>query len=193
MLIIHIALVVIARIINIHKEVEQRARLEEQAEKDQLTGIYNRVGFYRMLDQSRVGKLESGLSALCVIDLDEFKYVNDTLGHSGGDELLVLLAHNLKRIFKKDAIISRFGGDEFIVYIEKIGTIEELHSKAKELCHSMDGIMEYNGNSCKRSISMGIAVDSRDISYEELLDKADKELYKSKENGRNQYKINENR
>ena len=185
-------LFLIGKLVNIHKEVEQRALLEEQAEKDQLTGVYNRVGFYKLLDKSRNGKFENGLSALCIIDLDEFKHVNDALGHSGGDEVLVMLADNLKSVFRSDAIISRFGGDEFVVYIDKIDTMEELHSKAKQLCHNMDTVMEYDNNFCKISISMGIAIDRRDISYEELLDQADKELYKSKENGRNQYRINEN-
>ena len=184
-------LFLIGKLVNINQEVEERTLLEEQAEKDQLTGIYNRVGFCKMLDKSRVGKLENGISALCIIDVDEFKYVNDTLGHSGGDELLVMLAGNLQRVFKRDAIISRFGGDEFIVYIEKIDTIEKLHNKAKELCDSMDTVIQYHNSSCKVSISMGIAVDRRDICYEELLDKADKALYRSKENGRNQYKISE--
>lgn len=182
-------LFLIGKLINIQKQVEERTLLEEQAEKDQLTGIYNRVGFYRMLEKSREKELEMGLSALCIIDLDEFKYVNDTLGHGGGDELLVMLSRNLQKVFKKDAIISRFGGDEFIVYIEQIDTIESLHDKAKELCSSMDTVVQYNNNTCKVSISMGIAIDNRNIRYEDLLDHADKELYKSKENGRNQYNI----
>ena len=184
-------LFLLGKLVNIHQEVEERILLEEQAEKDQLTGIYNRVGFYKMLDKSRVGKLENGISALCVIDLDEFKYVNDTLGHSGGDEVLVMLACNLQRVFKSDAILSRFGGDEFVVYMENLDTIEELHNKAKELCDSMDTVIQNENNSCKVSISMGIAVDRRDICYEDLLDKADKALYISKENGRNQYKVSE--
>ena len=185
-------LFLIGKLINIQKQVEERTLLEEQAEKDQLTGVYNRIGFYKMLDKSRIGQLKKGLSALCIIDLDEFKHVNDTLGHAGGDELLVMLSHNLQKIFKNDAIISRFGGDEFMVYIKKIDTIEELHSKAKELCSSMDTVLEYNNNTCKASISMGVAIDHRNMSYEDLLDKADKALYKAKNNGRNQYNIYEN-
>lgn len=184
-------LFLIGKLVNINQEVEERTLLEEQAEKDQLTGIYNRVGFYRMLDKSWAKKLENGISALCIIDLDEFKYVNDTLGHSSGDEVLVMLARNLQNVFRSDAIISRFGGDEFVVYIEKLGTMEELHSKAKELCNSMDTVINYGNNACKVSISMGIAVDRGDMCYEDLLDKADKALYISKENGRNQYKVSE--
>ena len=79
-----------------------------------------------------------------------------------------------------------------MVYIKKIDTIEELHSKAKELCSSMDTVLEYNNNTCKASISMGVAIDHRNMSYEDLLDKADKALYKAKNNGRNQYNIYEN-
>lgn len=185
----HTPLFMIGKLRSIQKEVEEKAFLKQQVERDQFTGVYNKNGFYKMIDKVRKQCLEEGISALCMIDLDHFKTANDTLGHSMGDELILMLANHLNHTFKDEAIIARFGGDEFMVYIEKADDIVEIYDKARDLCHNMDTVIADADKSCKVSISMGIAIDTREISYEELLEAADRALYKAKENGRNQYVV----
>lgn len=124
-----------------------------------------------------------------MIDLDHFKSVNDTLGHSIGDELILMLTNHLNHIFKDEAIIARFGGDEFMIYIKNADNILGIYNKARDLCHSMDTVITDEEKSCKVSISMGIAIDTRKISYEKLLEAADRALYEAKKNGRNQYVV----
>lgn len=184
-------LFMIGKLRSIQKEMEEKAFLEQQVERDQFTGVYNKNGFYKMLDKVRKKPLE-GISALCMIDMDYFKTVNDTLGHNAGDELILMLTNHLNHIFKEHAIIARFGGDEFMVYIEKVDDMLEIYNKARDLCYNMDTTITCDEKSCKVSISMGVAIDTREISYEELLATADKALYEAKANGRNQYVVYEN-
>ncbi len=182
-------LFMIGKLRSIQKEVEEKAFLEQQVERDQFTGVYNKNGFYKIIDKVRKQPLEEGISALCMIDLDHFKSVNDTLGHSIGDELILMLTNHLNHIFKDEAIIARFGGDEFMIYIKNADNILGIYNKARDLCHSMDTVITDEEKSCKVSISMGIAIDTRKISYEKLLEAADRALYEAKKNGRNQYVV----
>ena len=155
---------------------------------DALTGIWNREGFYSTYKNYE--EQYKGKRAVAFLDMDDFKSVNDTLGHGGGDEALILLANTLKEIFPSDAIISRFGGDEFVLAIFNIMDVDLLHLQCKQLVMDMNQRMAFNGASKHISISMGIVV-SENESLDFMLEEADELLYKTKEFGKNNYLLRE--
>ena len=122
------------------------------------------------------------------MDIDNFKGVNDTLGHDGGDEALKLLTQKLKEIFEKTAVIARYGGDEFILCVYKSDR-QETEKMLEELVKKMDRDFQYGDNHVKLSISLGAVFSEEKIAYEELFRKSDNVLYKVKENGKNNYSI----
>jgi len=150
-----------------------------KAEYDALTGILNRRAFDQICQTSAEKKQKI---ALLLVDLDNFKAINDTYGHSGGDTVLKELARILVATFRKDDYVSRIGGDEFAVVLPdfKMDSTTRIVEKIKivneELSHMKDDIHPV-------SISVGVAL-SDDGYSQELFDKADKALYAVKSNGR---------
>ena len=169
---------------------ETSARLAERmqvlARTDVVTGLLNRAGLNHHLVERLMGLPADAKLALCWLDLDRFKEVNDTLGHQTGDRLLSQVGERLCKLAPEGASVGRFGGDEFIVAFEAKDRrgIEELALKIREEINRPmridDGRLEITG-------SMGIAVlpeDGQDI--ETLMQGADLALYQAKVNGRNQ-------
>ena len=175
----------LGKIVNIEEEIAQRQQLEGEAIKDPLTGLYNRTGLNNLYPEINEKRKDNTYSALYVLDFDYFKTVNDSLGHSGGDELLKLLANTLTDIFHENAVVSRIGGDEFVVYQTDIYTREELATKAEEICRRMCMNYLYQNSSCNVSVSVGYVITQDDVPYQELFDKADATLYAVKKDGRN--------
>ena len=162
-------------------EIKERnaQNLLRKAEYDALTGILNRRAF----DQLCASSAEKQMSiALLLIDMDNFKHINDTYGHAGGDTALKELARILKKTFRKDDYIARIGGDEFAAILpdykpDSLSRIIEKISEVNEsLSHMKDGIKPV-------SISVGAAYSEMGFS-EELYNQADKALYAVKEAGR---------
>jgi len=171
----------IGKIISAQKEMEERETIKTKAETDPLTQLYNRDGF-----ASRTQGLGSP-KMIAILDIDNFKQVNDTLGHVGGDEVLKLLARQLEQIMGKEAVLSRYGGDEFMVAIAQQSK-EDIRKRLETLVHAMDREMEYGGMKKAISISLG-AVYCKDeqVTIEELLKRADEALYDTKNAGKNGY------
>lgn len=172
----------------LYDEKREKEAISTVAKHDGLTGLYNRRTFDGIVDDFMEKKPESAKGALFLIDMDNFKNVNDTLGHLAGDEALKTLA-GIMRIVFTGAYLGRYGGDEFIAFVadyENEGTLERL---ASDLCVKMDRTFEQGGKSVNLSVSVGIATSDGAEDYSELYMKADKALYYSKENGRNQYKM----
>ena len=128
--------------------------------------------------------------SLAVLDLDNFKGVNDTLGHSGGDAALVKLAKTLDGVVGERGIVARYGGDEFVVLL--IGVCkEEAERLYQKIVFRMRTSITYEQKVRRLSVSLGAVWSAGPKGYEELFDKADKELYAIKENGRNNYGLKE--
>ncbi|MBQ8823467.1 MAG: GGDEF domain-containing protein [Lachnospiraceae bacterium] len=181
---------VIGKICNVQKTVEELQQAEDRAQRDALTGIYNRKGFDKQLGLLQENTENYLPATLAVIDLDDFKGVNDTLGHAGGDAVLQLLVGKLQNIFDENTISARFGGDEFMMYIygQEMASVEELLGR---LVKEMDMSFTYHNISRKISVSVGAAYTESKKAFEEMFEVADKALYETKELGRNGYVLRE--
>lgn len=171
------------------REIEKELVDKEiEAQTDSLTKLLNRLGF----ENSISGILEntSGKGILIMFDLDNFKIINDELGHPVGDEVLKKFSHCLKLFFTKNAFISRIAGDEFIVFVDEYIDKDALEEKLKNLMKKIhEDLYEYHIN-YKLSTSIGaIYVDKGIDTYEEIYRRADDALYKAKKLGKNTFYI----
>lgn len=181
---------VVGRLINIHEKKIRELNLMLRAEKDALTGLYNK-GAAAQLIQNAINESDKGiLNALMIIDLDNFKEANDLMGHSQGDKVLVETANALNDIFKGGDIVGRLGGDEFIVYMKNLNTISNADVLAGKIVKNVDFSFEHPEHMIHVTCSVGVAVfPYHGTNYEELFNKADKAVYTAKANGKCGYRI----
>lgn len=159
---------------NIHEMKQKINILEKTAYLDNFTGLYSKKRFEELVKATLKAKPNNKV-ALLMIDLDDFKVVNDTFGHIIGDKVLLSVAQNLKKFFRKTDIIARFGGDEFVVLMSNIENLEDIYIKLDKLCY-----IEDNDYEVTKSIGIAIFPDMAD-NYEDLLNNADIALYKAKQ------------
>ncbi|MEY8320872.1 sensor domain-containing diguanylate cyclase [Lachnospiraceae bacterium 46-61] len=170
------------------KEME----LKKQADIDFLTEVYNRATTERLVSEVLALKVidGKGVHAFLICDLDNFKTVNDTLGHKIGDKVLVDAAHILKKHFRQTDIIGRLGGDEFIVLIQNINSFSAIKSTVGRLVKEFDKTYGEGDKTVRITVSIGISLSPlQGGDFLTLYEKADKALYKVKENGRNGFAI----
>jgi diguanylate cyclase (GGDEF)-like protein len=161
------------------------ARISHLARFDELTALPNRVNFRDEIERLLKLPLEAGrLSALLFIDLDQFKQVNDTLGHPCGDELLCAVADRLRQMLRLEDFVARFGGDEFVVYLPDIDADEEAAGLARRIVDHLSEPYKIGNHLVEIGASVGIAVTSSGISADTLLKNADMALYRAKADGR---------
>lgn len=173
-------------VINITEYHKKIMQISEDARKDPLTGVDNR-GYYEIALQKFID--DDGIGTMFMLDLDNFKGVNDTFGHQAGDEVLIMFSDVLKSVVGNIGDLCRIGGDEFSIFIRDIVNQSEIDVIAKQLIEEFQ--VKIAGTKYKNVIttSIGIAVYNGDenLSYEELYSRADKALYFSKNNGKNMY------
>jgi diguanylate cyclase (GGDEF)-like protein len=172
---------------NIVKRYEAHAELEKAALYDALTGLKNRTTFIRHIDRD-LAKRTAGdkLLALIAIDLDNFKDVNDGLGHLAGDAVLKETARRISEAMPVAHEISRIGGDEFLVALHDV-ELEEARAAAGELCQALTADFRYGETMVRCSASLGLALGPRDGgTYNDLMTSADLALYAAKTRGRRQ-------
>jgi diguanylate cyclase (GGDEF)-like protein len=164
------------------------ARISHLARYDELTALPNRVNFRDEIE--RLLKLPRGagrLSALLFIDLDQFKQVNDTLGHPCGDQLLCAVADRLRQMLRPEDFVARFGGDEFVVYLRGIDVDEEAAGLARRIVDYLSEPYKIDNHLVEIGASVGIATTSPGIDADTLLKNADMALYRAKADGRGTY------
>lgn len=179
-----------ALIAELTKTESELVRMEDVAQRDKLTGLLNRSGLESVLEKAmRRTELWGGELAFLYMDLDGFKAVNDTYGHSGGDALLQSVANRLRDNARNDDYMFRIGGDEFLVVLT-VGDddpVKETEQVAGSILRSMHEPFVLEGGSVTISCSLGGALWPRvSRSQEELLKAADEALYESKRKGKNQ-------
>ena len=125
-----------------------------------------------------------------MLDIDDFKSVNDTFGHQAGDEVIINISKRLKRLFKQTDIIGRYGGDEFIVLAKNYKEPDKLINKAESMLEKLEYTLEKGDQKYTVYCSIGIAVvQNGNIDDIELRQRADAELYKVKEKGKHGFSI----
>ena len=159
----------------------ERSKMESIAVRDRLTGLFNRRGL-----EQYFGRLTTKMLILC-LDLDGFKQVNDTLGHSAGDAVLQEVAHRLSRSVREGEIAARLGGDEFVVIISVTEETKEQssHSIAARIIDSVNQPMAAGGVTVQVGCSIGAAFWSGEGSIEDAIETADQALYAAKRSGKN--------
>ncbi len=161
--------------------------LLKEIDRDSLTGLLNRRGIEKYISEHLEKLIDS---TLFIIDIDNFKAINDTMGHTYGDKVLQEIATIIKEHFTEEDFVSRMGGDEFVVLMTNNINEEYIIQIASDLCRTLEKSYNKNDHVVKISTSIGICTTRKSvISLNELYEFADIALYKSKERGKNTYTI----
>lgn len=161
-----------------------------RATHDALTGLPNRTLLRDRLANAlaRADRQQSGI-ALLFIDLDNFKLVNDSYGHSLGDQLLAAIANMLMDMVRPGDTVSRIGGDEFVILCEQFGNENVVYGLAERINQSLRKSMQVEGLQILMTASIGVVHAKGDVTVEELLRKADAAMYRAKELGRDGWRV----
>jgi diguanylate cyclase (GGDEF)-like protein/PAS domain S-box-containing protein len=180
---------IVLNIEDISERVETQAQMEKLAFYDPLTGLDNRRLFRDRLEQGlkRVRRNRKSM-ALLFLDLDQFKRINDTLGHDAGDELLCAVAQRLRSCVREEDIVSRLGGDEFTILLSDIGHAEAASVVARKILLSLQTPITLGEQEITISCSIGITVAPEDsMNASVLMRNADLAMYRAKDQGRNNF------
>jgi len=182
---------IVGRMLNVNEVKVREQELQALATTDGLTQIYNRNavvdGINNFFNQT---KDTDAIHAFMIVDLDNFKSVNDCLGHSYGDRILQECASVLMKSFRRLDIVGRIGGDEFVILAKDLQAVANADLVASKLVEQLHWELPYMDGSVKVSGSIGIAIfPYHGTSYEEIFDKADEALYSVKANGKGGYRI----
>jgi diguanylate cyclase (GGDEF)-like protein/PAS domain S-box-containing protein len=171
--------------VDVTEQRRAEARIAFLAHHDPLTGLANRTLFNERLGDLLQGANDGNALAVLCIDLDEFKVVNDTLGHATGDRLLIAAAMRLREILSDGELIARLGGDEFAVIASGLSGPDRVSATAEAVCEALARPFQIDGQDLLVGASIGIAMAPSDgLQADLLLRNADMALYRSKEEGR---------
>jgi len=165
---------------DIGHERADRDKLVKQACRDSLTGLLNHEETARQIRDSQARR-QHGI--LFMLDIDDFKHVNDTYGHPVGDEVIVSVGRTIAAAFRTYDIIGRVGGDEFMVYAIDFEDMENARIKAEALIRTIEALT-FSCPDCRISISVGIAKHAENEGFEQLYSRTDAMLYRSKRTGK---------
>jgi len=165
-----------------------QAKIEHLARYDTLTGLPNRASFATRFERCLASSKTGVSRAVLFVDLDQFKQVNDTLGHPCGDTLLCQVADRLRADIRGSDIIARFGGDEFVVLQTTRSGREGISALAERIIETLSGVYDVDGHQIAIGASIGIAMAPEDgASADQILKSADIALYRAKADGRGRY------
>lgn len=161
--------------------------LQERSMRDSLTGLLNRGSFVEQFNEVLRKSDPETQHALIMFDIDKFKNINDTLGHTAGDAILVNISNKLKYALRTDDLCGRIGGDEFVICLRHMNLGKPLESRVKDLCSLISDDTVWG---LTVTASFGIAGFPYDgLTFDELYQKADMALYAAKANGRGSYAV----
>lgn len=168
---------------------EKEKTINNLAYYDPLTGVANRVLFYKIAEKFyNNSKRHNSLLGLMFIDIDKFKNINDTYGHKIGDEILISVSKILTNSTRKEDLVSRFGGDEFVILLPSLKNYRDIENIASRIVNDENKILKLDENEIKISLSLGISLYPNDgDNIDELIVKADKAMYIAKNKGGNKW------
>lgn len=188
---------IVGKVTNVNEQVIRELELKEKAETDLLSGLLNKVSLENHVTE-RIKKNDMLMGAFYIIDLDNFKQVNDRIGHSMGDMAICDASAKLKLVFSERDYIARIGGDEFCVFLQLRSNMlpnqitAVITEKARSLCAILEE--DYNGEHAVVHVTASIGVSlypQQAQTYKELFKKADAALYQVKRHGKNDFAIYE--
>ncbi len=187
LILIFVAILVVISIINATNYRKANRELKEQAETDLLTDLYNKVATENKIKEYLANEGKNKKSIMFVLDIDNFKKINDTMGHAFGDEVLSTLGHQLKSEFRINDIIGRTGGDEFIILLKDLKDDAALTREANRVATFFKNfkVGEYTKYSATASIGV-VEIPNDGTDFDTLYKQADKALYLAKKRGKNQ-------
>lgn len=173
-------------LLHIDEEKQATIALQEQASRDTLTGLLNKQTARRQIEHY-LSKYPPGAScALFILDLDNFKHINDHFGHMFGDMVLTQVAREIRSLFRSQDIVARIGGDEFLVLMQGISDRSLIENRCATLLSTIQNLFHLQLHDQPISCSIGIALAPQDgTSYVELFERADMALYQTKKQGKN--------
>ncbi|MEG0457660.1 MAG: GGDEF domain-containing protein, partial [Oscillospiraceae bacterium] len=172
---------------NINEKKLAEISLKEQAQTDDLTGLLNRQTFENKINNFFSNNQQG---AFFMLDVDDFKMINDSYGHTFGDKVLNEISYTLANVFKENAYTARLGGDEFAVFAENIVSIDQGRNKAEEICKAIENILDKSSYRCNISCSVGVAfAPENGTTFHQLYTNADLAQYHAKHTGKNKYYI----
>ena len=184
------SVVIIQIILNLRlKDYRLRQRYQDLSTRDALSGMLNKEFFREAVDEYLDTKGMRTPHAMCIVDMDDFKLINDNYGHNMGDKLLQLEGRILSETFRSTDILGRFGGDEYVVFIKDTADRKVLSEKA-DLIQTKLQQRASEELSVETSCSIGfVTAEAGKHSYDELFEFADRALYQAKNNGKKTYRI----
>lgn len=178
----------VGMISDVDQYVQETARLKEQAQKDLLTGLYNKITVQNKIDEFLKGEGSQATHALYLIDIDDFKSINDCFGHLVGDTILSQISSRIQEQSGECDLVGRVGGDEFILLYKNVPGPEEAESKAQLLCDIFCLCLRGVKSDYQISGSVGYAIfPTQGKRFLSLFEKADTALYLAKRRGKNQF------
>lgn len=181
------ALRVVGLLRNINNQKLEQQKLLQKAEIDLATGLLNKATTEQKIMESLRQVSEHSYSALMLVDIDDFKKVNDTFGHLKGDEVIINVANALNDSRGDFGIAGRLGGDEFCMFFTNVLDTTVVTEKAAHIANRLREQYPGDNNDCKITLSIGIAFTNEQIPYDVMLENADTALYQAKLNGKNCY------
>lgn len=180
----------VGAILDIDAEKKKAQNLMERAQRDMLTKLYNKGSSQEYIQAVLTNNVPGKMAALMIIDLDNFKHMNDTMGHLFGDALLSEVAHSIQKQFRSEDIVGRVGGDEFLVFLGQIPNAALAEQKAVQVMKAIGEMAVQELTEVELSCSIGIAIYPEcGQTYHELFQRADQALYRAKNQGKGRYCI----
>ena len=174
-----------------HIILQRNEELLRSNKLDPFTEVLNKTAFRNHVLEAIRGKRADEKGAFFILDIDNFKIINDTCGHLVGDQVIMKVAANLQNNLREEDLVGRIGGDEFCMYLNHISCIEDIEKNALRI---IDYIRNLNISKLQKqlTVSMGICIVDTEKDFEDIFMKADHALYEAKANGRDQFVVYKN-
>lgn len=171
-----------------HQVLMNNERLLKNNELDSFTGVYNKTSFKKHVSNALHKHTKDEYAAMLMIDIDDFKKINDTFGHYIGDQVILDVVGLLKKEIQSSILVGRVGGDEFAVFFSSLYSIDYLYEKVEKYLNNTKKII-VNESAGLITISIGVCVIEHNESFDDIYKKADHALYMAKRKGKSQYAV----
>lgn len=178
---------IVGRIINVEKDIVEKQTLIDLASKDALTGIYNNKTFHEIVNNVLTHQPELK-HAMMIIDVDDFKQINDEYGHMQGDKILKWIASAISGSLRNDDVAARVGGDEFAVFMRNYKDRENIEQLAERILYNFEKLSKDSGITVSCSLGVAMYPDNA-VNFDELYKIADSAMYEIKRSSKHDYKI----